>query len=321
VLRLDQALFLRLALFLFLIWAATRLYGLVLWVFFAFTLAAAIQPLVRLLRRVMSPALSVFVAYVVLLLVLAGGLVLIWPILGQQYLYLSRFVASLPSRLGQLPGITAFLGPLASSARVAYGLAFRLVGGISELLLAVVLAVMVSLEPHLIRRVAPYLPGTGWAEALEATWERMGYWARAQLLIALTFAVLFGLWLYLLKVPSPWALAVLGGILEVMPFVGGALIALLAALVALSKGLGFVALVLLGYGLIALLEGKLLIPLIYGQSLGLHPAAVLLAIFVGGKLFGLLGIFLAVPGLILLGNLYRFWQAQLGNREERERHR
>ncbi|MER3557813.1 MAG: hypothetical protein C4302_08400, partial [Thermus sp.] len=47
---------------------------------------------------------------------------------------------------------------------------------------------------------------------------------------------------------------------------------------------------------------------IYSRHLGYHPAVVLLAIFVAGKLFGLLGVFLAVPGLILVDNLYRFWR-------------
>jgi predicted PurR-regulated permease PerM len=146
----------------------------------------------------------------------------------------------------------------------------------------------------------------------------MGYWARAQFLIALSFALLMGGWLFLLGVPSPFALlgvpspfalGLLGGLLEVIPFVGGITTALLASLLALSsKGALTALLVLAGYGGIALLEGKLLIPLIYGRTLGFHPALVLLAIFAFGKLFGLLGVFLAVPMTILLSGLLRHWR-------------
>ena len=158
-------------------------------------------------------------------------------------------------------------------------------------------------------RVAPYLPGSGWTEVLEDTWRRMGYWARAQFLIALSFALLFGGWLLFLGVPSPFALGVLGGVLEVVPFVGGIATALLAFLVALSaKGPLVALLVLLGYGGIALLEGKVLIPYIYGRTVGFHPALVLLAIFAFGKLFGFLGIFLAVPMTILGAGILKHWR-------------
>jgi hypothetical protein len=197
-------------------------------------------------------------------------------------------------------------GSLAASAKAAGGLLVRVGEVVSEMVLALILAVMISLEPHLVQRIAPYLPGQGWERVLEDTWNRMGYWARAQFLIALSFALLMGGWLFLLGVPSPFALGLLGGLLEVIPFVGGITTALLASLLALSsKGTLTALLVLAGYGGIALLEGKLLIPLIYGRTLGFHPALVLLTIFAFGKLFGLLGVFLAVPMTILLSGLLR----------------
>jgi predicted PurR-regulated permease PerM len=180
-------------------------------------------------------------------------------------------------------------------------------GNIGEAALALVLAVMLSLEPHLVDRMSRYLPGEGWSEALATTWARMGYWARSQAAVALVFGLLFGLWLTIVGVPTGWALGVLGGVLEVIPFIGGISVALLATIVALGKSLSAAGLVLAGYGVIALMQGKLIIPLIYGRNLGYHPAMVLLAIFVGGKLFGPLGILLGVPGLILLHNLYIVW--------------
>ncbi|MER3536541.1 MAG: hypothetical protein C4301_03405 [Thermus sp.] len=298
------------ALFLLALWAATRLLELFLWVFLAFTLAAAVEPLVGGLAGRLGRPLAVLLAYALLLgaVFLVG--VLTYPVLARQFAHLAGVLAHLPVHLEALADrpLETLLSGLASAGKAAGGVVFRLVGGVSEAVLALVLAVMVSLEPHLVARLAPYLPGAGWAEVLEATWRRMGYWARAQFFVAFSFALLFGTWLSLVKAPAPWALAVLGGVLEVVPLVGGAIIALLSAGVALSKGLVTAGLVLLGYGALALLEGKVLIPYIYSRHLGYHPAVVLLAIFVAGKLFGLLGVFLAVPGLILVDNLYRFWR-------------
>jgi len=303
--------FLSLGLFLLGLWALARLYPLLLWVFLAFTLAAALDPAVRLLGRRLPHPSAVILAYLLVLGVVALGGFLAAPLLAAQFRHLAELlpqtVSWVESNLGLVPNdLTA---SLAASVRVAGGLLARTAETVSELVLALVLAVMISLEPHLVQRATPYLPGQGWDRVLEDTWRRMGYWARAQFLIALSFALLFGSWLLLLGVPSPLALGVIGGVLEVVPFVGGLTTALLATFLALSaKGPLAALLVLAGYGVIALLEGKVLIPLIYGRTLGFHPALVLLAIFAFGKLFGFLGIFLAVPMTILAAGLLRHWR-------------
>lgn len=303
--------FLNLGLFLLALWALKQLYTLFLWVFLAFTLASALDPLVRGLGRFLPRATAVLVSYLLVFGVLGLGFYLAAPILVGQFHRLAQVLPGvldwIQANLGlSLPGLASSLAP---SFRLAGDLVLRVGEGISDFVLALVLAVMISLEPHLVGRAAPYLPGDGWAQALEETWRRMGYWARAQFLIALSFALLFGGWLFILGVPSPFALGALGGVLEVIPFVGGLTTALLATLVALfALGPATALLVVLGYGGIALLEGKMLIPLIYGRTLGFHPALVLLAIFAFGKLFGFLGIFLAVPMTILLSGLLRHWR-------------
>lgn len=303
--------FLNLGLFLLALWALKQLYTLFLWVFLAFTLASALDPLVRGLGRFLPRATAVLVSYLLVFGVLGLGFYLAAPILVDQFHRLAQVLPGvldwIQANLGlSLPGLASSLAP---SFRLAGNLVLRVGEGISDFVLALVLAVMISLEPRLVGRAAPYLPGDGWAQALEETWRRMGYWARAQFLIALSFTLLFGGWLFILGVPSPFALGALGGVLEVIPFVGGLTTALLATLVALfALGPATALFVVLGYGGIALLEGKMLIPLIYGRTLGFHPALVLLAIFAFGKLFGFLGIFLAVPMTILLSGLLQHWR-------------
>jgi predicted PurR-regulated permease PerM len=71
--------------------------------------------------------------------------------------------------------------------------------------------------------------------------------------------------------------------------------------------------VLMVWGLFAVvqfMEGTFITPKIMGESVGLSPLAVILAIVAGGSLFGLLGIFLAVPGAavckVLAKHTYRW---------------
>lgn len=206
--------FLSLGLFLLGLWALARLYPLLLWVFLAFTLAAALDPAVRLLGRRLPHPSAVILAYLLVLGVVALGGFLAAPLLAAQFRHLAELlpqtISWVESNLGLVPG--DLTPSLAASVRVAGGLLARTAETVSELVLALVLAVMISLEPHLVQRAAPYLPGQGWDRVLEDTWRRMGYWARAQFLIALSFALLFGSWLLLLGVPSPLALGVIGGV-------------------------------------------------------------------------------------------------------------
>jgi predicted PurR-regulated permease PerM len=59
------------------------------------------------------------------------------------------------------------------------------------------------------------------------------------------------------------------------------------------------------YAVVQALEGTLITPKILGDSVGLSPLVIILALFVGGQLFGLLGIFLAVPTAAALRVLAR----------------
>ncbi len=318
----DRNFFVRLGLFLLLLWAFTKLATLFLWVFFAFTIAAAVEPMIHRLERPLGRGFAVFLSYLLIAAVIGLGIWVAAPVLAGQFNKLYGYVQNLPSQVS-IPGLgvdqqklleNAF-STLSAGLKTGSKVLFDVVGNISEAALALVLAIMLSLEPDLIRRLSQFLPGDDWDEILAETRNRMGYWARAQIAVAISFALLLGLWLSIVGVPTPWALALTGGVLEVVPFVGGITVAVLAAVVALGKSFTAAGLVLLGYAGIALLQGKLLIPIIYGRTLGYHPAVVLLAIFIGGKLFGVMGILLGVPGLILLNSLYKVWLRSQGSPE------
>ena len=80
------------------------------------------------------------------------------------------------------------------------------------------------------------------------------------------------------------------------PVVGAVVAGALAVLVTLATGGLTAALIVLGVAVaVQQLDNDLLAPFIYGQTLQLHPAAVLIAITAGGALGGIVGAFLSVP--------------------------
>jgi predicted PurR-regulated permease PerM len=58
------------------------------------------------------------------------------------------------------------------------------------------------------------------------------------------------------------------------------------------------------------LEGNVLVPNLVGRSVGLHPVSLILAMFVFGYLFGLVGLIVAVPLAAAVGVLSRFMLRQ-----------
>ncbi|WP_026329143.1 AI-2E family transporter [Thermus scotoductus] len=165
-----------LALFLLFLWALSHLYSLLLWVFLAFTLAGALDPLVGLFARRFPRPSAVFLAYLLVLGAMGLGFYLAAPLLVLQFHHLGEVLPQVLRWLEDNLGLTLpdLASSLFTSAHVAGDLLLRVGETVSQLVLALVLAVMIALEPHLVARVAPYLPGSGWTEVLEDTWKRMG---------------------------------------------------------------------------------------------------------------------------------------------------
>ena len=99
-----------------------------------------------------------------------------------------------------------------------------------------------------------------------------------------------------------WAgIAIIAGLLNSIPYVGTILGFTLASIFMLAEGGGWwdIAGVLGIFAAVQTLEGYVLTPKILGGRLNLHPMAVFLGLLVGGKLFGFLGIVLAIPAIAI----------------------
>ena len=105
----------------------------------------------------------------------------------------------------------------------------------------------------------------------------------------------------MLGVPFAVSIGLAGGILEIIPYLGGAAAVSLAALSALTVKPLLALWVILLYVIVVEVESHLIAPTFYGRVMGLHPAAVLLALVIGAKVQGIVGIFFAVPVAVALG--------------------
>jgi predicted PurR-regulated permease PerM len=118
-----------------------------------------------------------------------------------------------------------------------------------------------------------------------------------QLMIAMVMGCLYAIGFAALQVPAWAGIAALSGFLNVIPYVGtGSGIIVASGLTFAHTGeIWRVIGVLAVFTIVQCIEGYYLTPRILGGRLSLHPMAVFLGLLIGGKLFGFLGVLLAVP--------------------------
>lgn len=132
---------------------------------------------------------------------------------------------------------------------------------------------------------------------------------RGQLLIAMILAAINGIGLTVIGVPMGLVIGIIAGLANMIPYmalvVGLAPALLLCWIEYQSPGrLIAVALVFAGA---QMLEGTVLSPKILSKSVNLHPVWVLLSIIIGGRLFGLAGMLVAVPAAAAIQVFVRHW--------------
>jgi predicted PurR-regulated permease PerM len=142
-----------------------------------------------------------------------------------------------------------------------------------------------------------------------------------QIITSLFVAVYTTCVLLLLHVPAALIMGVLVGILDVIPAIGVMIAVVIACMLALTVSLPAVLGVLGAFVLYSLIENYVVTPLVYGRKMKLSNLAVILSIAVGAKLFGGIGILLALPIAAAYPVVEQIWlRRQLGD-EVVERHK
>jgi predicted PurR-regulated permease PerM len=204
----------------------------------------------------------------------------------------------------------------ANDAAIAYarGAALAIVGTLTYLpwiILIPILAFFLLKDATSIRRaIVVALPhriqlrGHRLFEELNAA---LAAYVRAQLLACLLVGTACGLGFAVIGIPYPVLLGVLAGILEFIPLVGPLVLAIVACTVGALHGPA-VALRAAGFlAVLRVIEDYMVYPRLIRRGIELHPLAVIVAVLAGAELYGVAGMFLAVPTVAIGAVVCRHW--------------
>jgi putative permease len=104
-------------------------------------------------------------------------------------------------------------------------------------------------------------------------------------------------------------LSVLVGLSVIIPYVGAFLVTIPIVVVGLLQfGLGTEFYLLIGlYLLLQALDGNLLVPIIFSETVKLHPVVIILAVFIFGSMFGFWGVFFSIPIATFIKAVWKAW--------------
>lgn len=289
-------------------WLLLQVKEVVLALFVSLILTLALDPIVdRLSRRRLPRVLAVALVFLTFIFaVIFIGTVSFTPLVQQT----ERLLQSLPQIIDTLSGQSygqRVFEALFSQATATTGNVVRITLDIFSNLLLILTVLVFTFYllldfDNLTKRFVSVLP----KEHREITHQiiaevenRLGSWLRGQLALMLIVGTADFVGLSLLRIEYALPLALISGILEIVPMIGPILSMILAMTVGLATSpvaaLGVLAL----YLFVQQVENNVVVPKVMQKAVGFDPLVVILVLLIGGRLLGIAGALMAVPFTLL----------------------
>ncbi len=291
---------------IYLVWLAGDLiYSLVI----AFILMSALRPMVQVMQKKGTPRfLAVFIAYFSFVLFFSFLLVIVIPPIVTQIITLigslPLMLQSLNPQLAHVINVDSLAGYLPNVTNVVFQFASGLFSNLLFIVSTLFFGFYFLLEENLLKNLFEHFFPEATANRIIAVVEkaekRMSSWFWGELVLMTIIGVMTFIGLQFINMTYILPLAVLAGILEVVPNIGPTIAVIPAFIIGISQSyiLGISTIVL--YTLIQQLENNLIVPVVMKKAVGINPIMSLIALIIGGRLGGILGVLLAIPVYLIL---------------------
>lgn len=290
-------------------------------IFFAYL----VYPLVRWLNRKLPLILAILIVYAAIAAVVATGLMFLIPALSYEVTTLTHDWPAIQHRLTNFlrdtkNPVVAHMPPfirdeisklpvtvpewVQKHGAAAFGNAINVLMASAAFLAAMivvpVLGAYLLYDSETIKRFfMGFIPPAHRDATLDVLGELetvIGGFIRGQLLVGVTVGIFIAIGLFFIGLPYAIVIAAIAALLDFIPYIGPVIAFVPALVIALVNG-GFPLVIKVAVVFIIAnqLEGHVIAPNIVSRTIQLSPSAVVLSILIGGELYGIIGMFVAVP--------------------------
>jgi predicted PurR-regulated permease PerM len=229
----------------------------------------------------------------------------------------------------EIPAFSTILQSLQAALTTTFGAAAGLIGNVFSVIILIIFiflaSMYMSLEAHTYRQNLLNLVPEIYQHEMDQLFTRIGNtwnaFFRGQITLMLIIGVLSWVGLTILGVPGAISLAIVAGILEIIPNLGPVIATIPAVIVALLQGSTYIdispawlaLLVLAFYLLLQQLENSIIVPRVLGDAVGLSPLVVMTGVLVGTVAAGILGALLATPVIATGYEILRYVYAKMND--------
>lgn len=300
-----------------------RIREVILAIFLAVIITSALNPAVTWLQKRKIPRpLGILLMYVIILSSLGGLLTFVIPPLSQELANLVGTLAipQLPAEFWDfkldLQALSSLVTQFGSSLSSIISIITTTFSGVLFLITLLVMAFYLLIDRQTLPDQITFFTENKKVKSIAQEFlDRMefelGGWVRGQLTLMLAIGVATYAGLTLLGIPFALPLAVLAGLLEILPNIGPTLSAIPAVIIALFMVSPTMALVVvLLYSLVQVLENNILVPNIMKAAANVDPLTSIITILIGLKLGGVIGALLGIPVFIVLRIAFSIWKRE-----------
>ncbi len=270
----------------------------------AIILTASLHPIIVKMMRISGfpRTATVSIVYILLFVIIALLAVVIFPTISSQF---EKFIEEIAPKFGSNQ-IFAQLFSAQEVRQVFTGSFDNLLSTTADIIIAFIaffaavsMSFYMSVQEDGLKKslllITPQQHHKYIISLSERIQDSFGRWMAGQLVTMVFVGVLYFIALSVLGVPFAGLLALFGGLLEIIPYFGPIVASIPAIVIAFSISPFTAALVAASYLAINIVENQVLIPKIMNKAIGLNPVLIILALLVGAKIGGMIGILLAVP--------------------------
>lgn len=287
--------------------------------FIVLILTASFRPIVNKWSSKIGRISSVLILILLAIIILGSLIYLVIPPVVTQTKQLAQNIPDLLTRYqvvrDHLPNLQESLNSLSKNIGSITGgfvsVTTGIFGGVVAIFAVIVMTIYLLLGKDSVSLViksvvAPDQQNSVFVLARKIS-QKVGDWFRGQLLLGLIIAVIDLIGLYIIGAPYALTLALLSGLLEIIPTIGPLISGAVAVLITLSVSPIKALFVVLLYIVVQQLENSIIVPKVMQKAVGLSPVVIILAILTGAKLMGFVGVVIAVPVAASISVLIREW--------------